>query len=106
MMNIYGYELKSVREFSKETYVEYKVITINGREKVVTETKNKKMDRVVVTFEGTPVAKFDRTEEDLQEMVESILEWAFEDGTIKSHARKRLYPENLEKVMKMFAENK
>jgi hypothetical protein len=102
MMNIYGYEVKEVREFSKETYTEYKVITINGKEKVYEETKNKKMDRVIVSFDGYTIAKFDRTKEDLEEMTESLLEWALEDGTIKSHARKRLYPEMLKEVMANF----
>jgi len=59
-------------------------------------------ERVRVIYDGMLVAKFDRTKEDLEEMTESLLEWAFEDGTIKSHARKRLYPEMLKEVMANF----
>jgi hypothetical protein len=47
-------------------------------------------ERVRVIYDGMLVAKFDRTEEDLQEMTESILDWAFEDGTIKSQRIKKL----------------
>ena len=66
------------------------------------EVKVLNAERVRVVYDGELVAKFDRTEQDLQEMVESILDWAWEDGTIKSHARKRLYPEMLKEVMANF----
>lgn len=102
MMNIYGYEIKEIKEFSKETYTEYTIREIRGKEVAVDETKFYKMDRVVVSFDGYTIAKFDRTKEDLEEMTESLLEWAFEDGTIKSHARKRLYPEMLKEIMANF----
>lgn len=59
-------------------------------------------ERVRVVYDGMLVAKFDRTEEDLQEMTESILDWAFEDGAIKSHARKKLYPETVKAILENF----
>lgn len=66
------------------------------------EVKVLNAERVRVVYDGELVAKFDRTEQDLQEMVESILDWAWEDGSIKSHARKRLYPEMMEEVLAKF----
>lgn len=66
------------------------------------EVKALNAERVRVIYDGELVAKFDRTEEDLQEMVESILDWAFEDGTIKSHARKKLYPETVKAILENF----
>lgn len=68
------------------------------------EVKVLNAKRVRVVYDGELVAKFDRTEQDLQEMVESILDWAWEDGSIKSHARKRLYPEMVAEVLEMFKE--
>lgn len=68
------------------------------------EVKVLNAKRVRVVYEGELVAKFDRTPEDLQEMVESLLDWAYEDGTIKSHARKKVMPELFAEVLKMFKE--
>lgn len=66
------------------------------------EVKVLNAERVRVIYDGSLVAKFNRTEEDLQEMTESILDWAFEDGTIKSHARKKLYPETVKIILENF----
>jgi len=59
--------------------------------------------RVRVLYDGELICKFDRTEEDLQEMVTSILDWALEDGSIKSHARKAVKPAILAEVMEKFS---
>lgn len=67
------------------------------------EIKTLNAERVRVLYDGELICKFNRTKEDLQEMVESILDWAWEDGTIKSHDRKKVKAEIINKVMEMFA---
>lgn len=66
------------------------------------EIKALNKERVRVLCDGEIICKFDRTEEDFREMVESILDWAFEDGTIKSHARKKEFAEWLRKTAETF----
>ena len=68
------------------------------------EIKTLNAERVRVLYDGELICKFNRTEEDLTEMVESILDWAWEDGTIKSHDRNKVKANWIAKVMEMFAE--
>lgn len=55
------------------------------------EIKTLNAERVRVLYDGEIICKFDRTEEAFEEMIESILDWAWEDGTIKSHDRKKVF---------------
>lgn len=66
------------------------------------EIKVLNASRVMVTYKGTLVCKFDRTKEDLIEMVNSILDWAMIDGMVNSHDRKNIRPNFKKEVFTMF----
>ena len=102
-MKIYGYELTAITESTNElTTILYRR---NCRNKQIIDSERKcvKLDRIKVTYNGMEICKFDRTKEDLQEMVNSILDWAYEDGTIGSHARKKVNNEILTAVLAEYA---